>query len=174
MNQVACEVSLLSFGCGKPLYFTLPVYVGHALFFPLIAMADALPRSLRLVVLRFFGPAAVAVLGGIAIWLQLPAAAHAPGVRTLTVLGVETISNLNCLSKAATILLILVAKGVLRGWLYPENLSFLRAPIMTRKGVAVSSVGPGHERPAVSPRTNVSVPPSSLAFDSVSPTCDAP
>ena len=172
---VACEVSLLSFGIGKPLYLTLPVYVGHALFFPLIAMGDALPHSLRLVVLRFFGPAAVSVLACLAIWLQLPAAARAPGSFALTVMGVETLTNLNCLSKAATVLLILVAKGVVRSWLYPDQLSFLRSAIMTRQGAESASMlgGSSPDRVYVSqPRgPSVDVSPSRGAcFASVSPT----
>jgi hypothetical protein len=54
---VAGWVSLWDFGVHRSTWVGVPTYAGCALFFPMIAMADALPPKLRLRVLRFLGRA---------------------------------------------------------------------------------------------------------------------
>ena len=64
--------------------FVLPLHVGIPLLFPLVAMADALPPKLRLSVLRFLGP----------LVLRLPSAEDTPGKLVWTVMGTDTVTNL--------------------------------------------------------------------------------
>jgi hypothetical protein len=82
---VAGWVSLHEFGVHRSTWVVLPVYIGCALFSPLIAMGDALPPKLRLPVLRFFGPFALGAAATVALALRLPAAEDTPGELVWTI-----------------------------------------------------------------------------------------
>jgi hypothetical protein len=122
---VAALISLSESGVHRSLWVDLPAYIGCALFFPLIAMADALPSKLRLRVLRFLGPPSFGAIGAIALVLRLPTAEDTPGELVWTVMGVNTVTNLQALTYSATVLTVLLAKGVLHSWVFPDRLAFI-------------------------------------------------
>jgi hypothetical protein len=126
---LAALISLCEFGVQRSTWVNVPVYIGCALFFPLVAMADALPPTLRLRVLRFFGPIALGCAGAIALVLRLPMAKGTPGELIWTVMGTDTVSNLQALTYSTTVMTIMLAKGVLRSWAYPESLAFIQMSV---------------------------------------------
>jgi hypothetical protein len=95
---VAALVSQHEFGLHRSTWVNLPAYVGGALFFPLVAMADALPPQLRLPVLRFLGPLALGAASAISLVLRLPTAEGTPGELIWTVMGTDTVTNLQALT----------------------------------------------------------------------------
>jgi hypothetical protein len=122
---VSAVVSLYDFGVHRSTWVNLPQYIGCALFFPMIAMADALPPKLRLRVLRFLGPLAFGCAAMIALVLRLPTAEDTPSELIWTVMGTETVTNLQALTYSCTVLTLLLAKGVVKSWVFPNRLAFI-------------------------------------------------
>ena len=122
---VASWVSLWEFGVHKSTWVLLPVYIDFALFFPLMALADALPIKLRLHFVRFFGPFVLICAAAVAVVLRLPTAEHTPGKLVWTVMGTDTVTNLEALTSSATVMTALLAEGVLRAWVLPDQLAFV-------------------------------------------------
>jgi hypothetical protein len=129
---VAALVSLYKFGLHRSTWVDLPAYVGCALFFPLVAMADALPPKLRLPVLRFLGPFASGAAASVALVLRLPTAEGTPGKLIWTVMGTDTVMNLEALTYSATVLTVLLAEGVLSSWVSPNRLAFIQTSLDLR------------------------------------------
>jgi hypothetical protein len=123
---VAALVSLYEFGVHRSTWVDLSAYVGCALFFPLVAMADALPPMLRLPVLRFLGPFALGATGAFALVLRLPTAEDTPGKLVWTVMGTDTVTNIEALTYSATVLTVLLAEGVVKSWVFPSRLAFIQ------------------------------------------------
>jgi hypothetical protein len=165
-------VSLYEFGVHRSTWVVLPVYVACALMFPMVAMADALPLKLRLRVLRFLGPLALGSVAASALVLRLPTAEDTPGKLVWTVMGTESVTNLQAITYSATVVTVLLAKGVLRAWAFPNQLAFIQmSPCVTelaadaavtqgpREPTAISSAPPGASA-SVAPHP---LDPSSLA-----------
>jgi hypothetical protein len=143
---VAGLISLHEDGLHRSTWVVLPVHIGCALFFPLIAMADALPPGLRLHVLRIFGPFALLAACTVVLGLRLPTAKDTPGEIKWTVMGTETVTNLHALRTSGTVMMVLIAKGVFRAWMFPDRLAF----IQTSLGIAENEcavVAPAHKAP---------------------------
>jgi hypothetical protein len=126
---VAGLVSLWEFGVHRSTWVVLPVYVGNSLCFPLVAMADALPPKLRLGILRFLGPLALGAVATVALVLRLPTAEDTPGELVWTVMGTDTVTNLEALTYSATVLALLLAKGVVKSWVFPNRLAFIETSL---------------------------------------------
>jgi hypothetical protein len=60
-------------------------------------MADALPPKLRLRILRFLGPLALGSVAAIVLVLRLPTAEGTPGKLVWTVMGTDTVTNLQAI-----------------------------------------------------------------------------
>ena len=129
---VAGLASLSEFGIHRSTWITVPIYINCGLFFPLVAMADALPSAMRLSCLRFFGPTAVMAMGAVAIVLRLPTAEGTPGKLVWTVMGTDTVTNLQVITYSSTVIAVLLAEGVLRAWVFPNELAFIRAKLRVR------------------------------------------
>ena len=99
---VAALASLFEFGVRRSTWVVLPVYVGNALFFPLVAMADALPLKLRLLGLRLLAPITLGCAVAVALVLRLPTAKGTPGELVRMVMGVNTVTNLQALTSRLT------------------------------------------------------------------------
>ena len=147
---VAALVSLHEFGVHRSTWVVLPVYIGLSLFFPLIAMADALPPKLRLPVLRFLGPFALGATATVALALRLPTAEDTPGELVWTVMGTDTVTNLQALTYSSSALTVLLAEGVLSSWLFPNRLAFIQASWKVAECVNVAAVAPGRTARAAS------------------------
>jgi hypothetical protein len=172
---VAAHVSIHDFGVHHAHWFVLPVHIASGLFFPLVAMADALPPKLRLPVLRFFGPFALGCVGAIALVLRLPTAEDTPGKLVWTVMGTDTVTNLQALTYSATVMTVLLAKGVLRAWVFPDQLAFVQTSVRCAEFAA--DTPPPHGPPALNgassmpaPTPSASVAPHPLELSLSSPT----
>jgi hypothetical protein len=130
---VAGYVSLFEFGVHRSTWIGLPVYIACALLFPLIAMADALPPKLRLIILRFASPFALGCVGLTALVLRLPTAEGTPGKLVWTVMGTDTVTNLQALTYSATVMTVLLTKGVLRAWVFPDQLAFIETSLIFKE-----------------------------------------
>jgi hypothetical protein len=111
---------------------TTAVHVVPILFFPLIAMADALPPAVRLSVLRLVGPTALAAVSAVALVLRLPTAEATPGKLVWTVMGTDTMTNLQVITFSGTLIGAMLAEGVLKAWCFPNELAFIRASLTFR------------------------------------------
>ncbi len=140
---VAAYVSLFEFGLHRSTWAVLPVYVGCALFFPMMAMADALPPKLRLRILRFFGPFALGSAAAISLVLRLPTTEDTPGELVWTVMGTDTVTNLQALTYSSTVLTVLLAEGVLSSWVFPNRLAFIQASLDVADCVNVAAAAQG-------------------------------
>jgi hypothetical protein len=161
---VTALVSLYEFGVHRSTWVDVPAYVTCALFYPLIAMADALPPKLRLAFLRFFGPFALGALATVALVLRLPMAADTPGELVWTVMGTDTVTNLQALAYSSTVMTVLLAKGILRAWMFPNKLAFIQTSLSVTEcvaGAAAAAEGP-HARNPVAPAASASVAPHPL------------
>jgi hypothetical protein len=125
-------VSLYDFAIHRSTWVTVPEYIACLLFYPLVAMADALPPKLRLSILRFGGPGALGAVGTAALVLRLPTAEATPGKLVWTVMGTDTVTNLQVITYSATVLAMLLAEGVMRAWAFPNELAFIRAGLKFR------------------------------------------
>jgi hypothetical protein len=161
---VAGLISLYEFGGQRSTWVNLPVYVGGALFFPLIAMADALPPKLRLRILRFSGPLALGAAATVALALRLPTAEDTPGELVWTVMGTDTVTNLQALTYSSTVLTLLLAEGVLSSWVFPNKLAFIQASwnVAECANVAAAAQGPHTARAASASVAPHTLGPSSL------------
>ena len=126
---IAGLVSLTEVGIRRGTWSMLPSYVGLGLAFPLCALADALPRGLRLQFLRFGAPAGLVATAIIAVVLRLPAAEGTPGELVWTVMGKDTVTNLQALTYSSTVLAVLLAEGVVHAWAFPNELAFIRSGV---------------------------------------------
>ena len=161
---VAALASLFEFGVRRSMWVVLPVSVGNALFFPLLAMVDALPSKLRLLGLRVLGPISLGLAVAVALVLRLPTAKGTPGELVWTVMGVNTVTNLQALTYSATVLAVLLAEGVAKGWVFPTELAFIRTSWHVAECVSSAAVVQGvHAAPAAS----ASVAPHPLAPNSL-------
>ena len=146
-------------------WVTVPICIDLLLFFPLIAMADALPPKVRLCVLRYLGPAVCGCTTIIALTLRLPAAENTPGLVVWSVMGTDTVTNLEALTYSSTVLTLLLAKGVLRAWILPDQLAFIttKLRLATVTGASASD-GPQESgaRIAVGPMARSSIAPHPL------------
>jgi hypothetical protein len=84
-------------------------------------MADALPPKLRLRVL------ALGAVATVALALRLPTAEGTPGELVWTVMGTDTGTNLQVLTYSSKVLMLLRAKGVVKGWVSPNKLAFIQS-----------------------------------------------
>jgi hypothetical protein len=139
----AAWVSLYDFGVHRSTWVVLPSYIGCALFPPLIAMADALPPKMRLRALRFAGPLALGCLGTAAVVLRLPTAKGTPGELMWTVMGIDTVTNLQALAYSATVLTVLLAEGSLRAWVFPNELAFIQTGLKVTERANCAPVSGG-------------------------------
>ena len=165
---VAAFVSLWEFGVHRSTWVVLPVYIGCALFFPLIAMADALPPKLRLRVLRFLGPFALGCVAANALLLRLPTAEDTPGKLVWTVMGTDTVTNLQALTYSATVMMVLLAEGVVRSWAFQDQLAFIQTNLCVTE--LETNARLSDEPRAASPvaaNTSASVAPLSLEVSSL-------
>ena len=126
---VAGLISLYEFGIHRSTWINLPLYVALALYFPLVTMADALPPGLRLPVLRFAGPFALGCMAAVSLVLRLPTAEGTPGKLVWTVMGTDTVTNLQALTYSSSVMTVLLAKGVLRAWAFPNQLAFVQTSL---------------------------------------------
>jgi hypothetical protein len=126
---VAALVSLHDFGVHRSTWVVLPTYAGCALFFPMIAMADALPPKLRLPVLRFLGPFSCGAAAAVALVLRLPTAEDTPGKLVWTVMGTDTVTNLEALTYSATVLTLLLVEGLVMSWVFPNRLAYIQTSL---------------------------------------------
>jgi hypothetical protein len=78
--------------------------------------------------------------------LRLPMAEGTPGELVWTVMGTDTVSNLQALTYSTTVLMLLVAKGVTKSWVFPNRLAFIQTSLDVAERV---SYGP-HSAPASS------------------------
>jgi hypothetical protein len=161
---VAAFVSQQEFGVHRSTWVNLPVYVGGALFFPLVAMADALPPKLRLPVLRFLGPTALGAAAAVSLVLRLPTAEDTPGELVWTVMGTDTVTNLQALTYSTTVLTVLLAKGVVKGWVSPNRLAFIQTSLDVAERVSCAAVVQG---PPAAPGSSASVAPHPLGPNSL-------
>ena len=144
---VAGLISLHEDGLHRSTWVVLPVYIGCALIFPLIAMADALPPGLRLHVLRIFGPFALLAACTVVLGLRLPTAKDTPGEIKWTVMGTETVTNhLHALRTSGTVVMVLIAKGVFRAWMFPDRLAFIQTSLRIAENEC-AVVAPAHKAP---------------------------
>ncbi len=162
---VAAWASLYSDGVHQSTWVTVPICIDLLLFFPLIAMADALPPKLRLCVLRYLGPAVCGCTAIIALTLRLPAAENTPGLVVWSVMGTDTVTNLQALTYSSTVMTLLLTKGVLRAWILPDQLAFITTTLRlaTMTGASASD-GPQESgaRIAVGPMARSSIAPHPL------------
>jgi hypothetical protein len=156
---VAAFVSLYQFGVHRSTWADLPAYVGCALCFPLGAMADALPPKLRLPVLRFLGPFAFGALATISVVLRLPTAEETPGELVWTVMGTDTVTNLQALTYSATVLALLLAKGAVKSWVFPNRLAIIQTSLHVAECVSGATAVQGPHTP---PASSASVAPHPL------------
>jgi hypothetical protein len=161
---VAAAVSLHEFGVHRSTWVDLPAYVGCELFFPLIAMADALPPKLRLPVLRFLGPFAFGAAAAIALVLRLPTAEDTPGELVWTIMGTDTVTNLQALTYSSTVLTVLLAEGVVTSWVFPNRLAFIQMSVDVAE-CAASAAAP-QRPPSTAPAASASVAPYPLTPNS--------
>jgi hypothetical protein len=161
---VAALVSLYEFGMHRSTWVVLPVYVGCALFFPLVAMADALPPKLRLRILRFLGPFGLGAAAAVALALRLPTAEGTPGKLVWTVMGTDTVTNLQALTYSSAALTFLLAEGVLNSWVFPNRLAFIHASWGVAECVAVAAAAQG---PHTARAASASVAPHPLGPSSL-------
>jgi hypothetical protein len=161
---VAALVSLWEFGVHRSTWVVLPMYVGCALFFPMIAMADALPPKLRLPVLRFLGPFAFGAAGAVALVLRLPTAEDTPGELVWTEMGADTVTNLQVLTYSSTVLTFLLAKGVVKSWVFPDRLAFVQTSLVVAERVCSAAAVHG---PHAAPASRGSVAPYPLRPNSL-------
>jgi hypothetical protein len=122
---VAGLVVLYEFGVYHRRWVVLPSYVGCALFFPLVAMGDALPPGLRVPFLRILGTAALGCAAAVALVLRLPTAEGTPGEVVWSVMGIDAVTNLHAITYSATVMMALLAEGVLRACVFPNELAFV-------------------------------------------------
>ena len=165
---VAAFVSLWELGVHRSTWVVLPVYIGCALFFPLIAMADALPPKLRLRVLRFAGPFTFGAAAAVALVLRLPTAEDTPGELVWTVMGTDTVTNLQALTYSATVMTVLIAKGVFRAWVFPDQLAFVQTSVCcTELAASIPSTDGLHPACMAIPTASASVAPHPLELSSL-------
>ena len=120
-NFFEFDASFLTFVC------VVPCYIVTVLFFFCMAMADASQENIRRIALRFFNPAACMIVLRNVLLVRLPKAEESTGYRTLWVLGVETVSNMDLTGKFGAVLLILLARGSWSAWRHPQRLAFFQA-----------------------------------------------
>ena len=164
---VASLVSLHEFGVHRSTWVDLPAYVGCALFFPLVAMADALPPKLRLPVLRFLGPFAFGAAAAIALVLRLPTAEGTPGKLVWTVMGTDTVTNLEALTYSATVLTVLLAEGVVKSWVFPSSLAFIQTSLDVAECATGFAGAAASQGPSTAPAASASVAPYPLTPNSL-------
>ena len=102
----------------------VPNYILIILFFFFMAMADASPERVRSIALRYCNPGACALVLYTVLRMRLPGAEDNQGYRTLWVLGVETMSNMDITGKFGIVLLLLLARGSWSAWRHPKRLAF--------------------------------------------------
>ena len=140
----AALASIYEFGVQRSTWVGLPVYITLLVFFPLVAMADALPPKLRLTFLRFgalFGLAGTAI---VTLGLRLPTAEGTPGELLWTGMGIDTVTNLQALTYSSTVMVVLLSKGVLRAWVYPDRLAFIQTSLYIAESAAGARSGGLH------------------------------
>jgi hypothetical protein len=164
---VAGLVSLYEFGVHRSSWISLPVYISLSLLFPLVSMADALPPKLRLRILRFLGPLALGSVAAIVLVLRLPTAEGTPGKLVWTVMGTDTVTNLQALTYSGTVTMVLLIKGVFRAWVFPDRLAFIQTSLCVAE-LAEGSAPPlerwtgQHALPVVALTARASVAPQPL------------
>jgi hypothetical protein len=165
---VAGLISLYEFGIHRSTWVGLPVYIACLLFYPLIAMADGLPPKLRLRVLRFGGPVALGPMSIFVVVLRLPTAEDTPGELVWTVMGTDTVTNLQALTYSATVLAVLLAEVVLRAWMFPDELALIQMGLrVTERASGISASERPRLRAANSVAPTASVAPHALDVSSL-------
>jgi hypothetical protein len=78
--------------------------------------------------------------------LRLPTAEGTPGKLVWTVMGTDTVTNLQVIMYSATVIAVLLGEGVLRAWVSPDELAFIEPSItiaiVTRELDVTASVLP--------------------------------
>ena len=129
-GYISALVSLFTVGLGRSIWLDLPRYAVLLVFFPFMALSDALPEVVRRDVIRYAGAAACVIMATIVTFLNLPWAADAPGIQMWAVMGVESVTNLNMSPKCASILTLLLLRGVVSAWVWPNRLAFIKGPLV--------------------------------------------
>ena len=107
-----------------------PGHVFAFLCFTFMAMADACHPKVRHRMFCWCNPVGCLILFSYQVQLRMPGAANVAGLRTLWMLGVETMSNMDLTVKFGLVLLVLLARGTFYTWRHPERLAFFRARIV--------------------------------------------
>ena len=130
---VISHVSYLTFGpLRRSLWLDLPRYMAWTLWFPAVALSDALPGTLRIHVLRWAGVLILTITASICLFLRLPST-PLPGLQLCTVMGVEEVTHYDVELKSSTILTLLLARGVLKAWVKPRQLAFIGGALVARE-----------------------------------------
>ena len=164
---ITALASIYEFGVQRSTWVGLPVYIMLLVFFPLVAMADALPPKLRLTFLRFgalFGLAGTAI---VTLGLRLPTAEGTPGELLWTGMGIDTVTNLQALTYSSTVMVVLLSKGVLRAWVYPDRLAFVQTSLYIAESAAGARSGGLHAPSVDVPGASASIAPHPLELRSL-------
>jgi hypothetical protein len=106
-------------------------------------------------------------VAAIVLVLRLPAAEGTPGKLVWTVMGTDTVTNLQALTYSGTVMMVLLIKGVFRAWVFPDRLAFIQTSLCVAE-VAEGSAPPlqrwtgQHALPAVALTARASVAPKPL------------
>ena len=83
--------------------------------------------------------------------LRLPTAEDAPGELVWTVMGTDTVTNLQALTYSSTVLTVLLAEGVVTSWVFPNRLAFIQTSLEVSESVSnATAVQVQHAAPASS------------------------
>jgi hypothetical protein len=106
-------------------------------------------------------------MAAVSLVLRLPTAEGTPGKLVWTVMGTDTVTNLQALMYSATVMTVLLAKGILRSWAFPDELAFIQTSLSVAELAtdARSSDGP-HAASAVAANASASVAPLPLSVSS--------
>ncbi len=99
-------------------------------------------------------------LAAVALVLRLPTAEDTPGELVWTVMGTDTVTNLQALTYSCTVLTLLLAKGVVKSWVFPNRLAFIQTSLSVAECVSSAAAVQG-------PASSASVAPSPLGPNSL-------
>ena len=129
---VACLVILWSWEMERSLLLDFPRFAVHAIVWPAFVVADSFHPGVRKAFLRFFGPAACAILLGLALVLRLPASDRHPRNRTYATWGVQRIGLFETMAFCALSLALIVFQGVWKIWRNPLRMAYISQAVPFR------------------------------------------
>jgi hypothetical protein len=159
-------ISLYEFGVRRSTWISLPSYIVLALVFPFVTMVDTLPPKLRLPGLRLFGSIGLGAVAMSAVVLRLPTAESTPGELVWTVMGTDTVTNLQAITYSATVLVLLLAEGVMKALVFPNELAFIEMPLRFTE-LAAGAHAPVRLRAVASARSSVAPHPLDPSSESL-------